>query len=170
MKLAHLTRNLAQGPFPGISKSRKLHNWSQFFYPWLQPNLCPTVTFGNRQLTSLVTRPLCWSLRLCLQEIWVGDYRPLTVKYRWRIHLKTIISTKRFLPFFFPKKEDTSSQRQNNVFNEHANYLVAKWTFNSDEGNTKNLIRTARERRTTTLISNSEKSLSGNLTSDPLTL
>ena len=75
-----------------------------------------------------------------------------------------------FLAFSCAKKEEMSSQRQNNVFNEHAKYLVAKRTFNRDEGNTKNLIRTARERRTATLISNSEKIFSGTLTSDPLTL
>ena len=62
-----------------------------------------------------------------------------------------------FPAFSCAKKEEMSSQRQNNVFNEHVKYLVAKWTFNSDEGNTKNLIKTARERRAATLISNSEK-------------
>ena len=44
-----------------------------------------------------------------------------------------------FPAFSFAKKEEMSSQRQNDVFNEHAKYLVAKWTFNSDEENTKKL-------------------------------
>ena len=52
------------------------------------------------------------------------------------------------------------------VLNEHAKYR----TFNSDERNKNNLIRSARKGGLRLLISNSQKSLSGTLTSDPLTL
>ena len=78
---------------------------------------------------------------------------------------------KAFPAFSFAKKEEMSSQRQNDVFNEHAKYLVAKCEhLIAMKEIQKKLIRTARERRAATFISNSEKSLSGTLTSDPLTL
>ena len=71
---------------------------------------------------------------------------------------------KMFPAFSFAKKCEAKDKII--VFNEHAKYR----TFNSDERNENNLIRTPREGGLRLLISNSEKSLSGTLTSDPLTL